>query len=554
MNNEFPYVFHYQEISMNILLVDDDRFVLTSLEQNMDWNRLGFKNIFTANNISQAKNIICQNQIHILITDIDMPQGSGLDLLTWIRSENYDMQTIILTNYADFSYAQKAIELQSLEYYLKPISFDSLYLIIKKAIDKVKSVQQSKIDASIANNWEDAKANIYQHFWNDYLKHGENYTKQYLLTKIQKNHLPYKSNDYFIIMLFDLFPYTISEDNEIVSHFAHDKKLFLRFESIFRAMFVDIISPFDMLLESTQNKAQFIALLGCTDADINDLQLKLKYTCDKLILTARQQHNSSLSCYIGVPCNFDDFHVALKRLQVMNSDIIDCRNQVFTLDNYTPVLSEYEVPNLEVLDKYLRTGNHSLFIDACRDYLITLSKSNKLNFKVITNFLIDITQLVYSFLKENGVFAHRLLQGSTNELLLENSTKSIEDMLMYITFLINTSINYVRFSASQKSVASIICDYIDAHYAEDINRNNLGEIVYLDPDYAARLFKKEKGISLVNYIIQKRVSVAKELLKNSELPVNLISDKVGYGNYSYFTKLFKKETNYTPIDYRRIAK
>lgn len=537
---------------MNILLVDDDRFVVAALEQNIDWNSMGFTNVFTANNISQAKDLICRNTIHILITDIDMPQGSGLDLLTWIRSEDYDIQTIILTNYADFRYAQRAIELQSLEYYLKPITPDTLYLIIKKAIDKVKSVQQSKIDASIANNWEDAKVNIIKHFWTDYLKHGENYTKQYLLDQFQKNHLPYKINDNFIVISFDLFPYSLSENNEIINHIPQDKRIFSKFETVFRATFLNMISPFEILLESSQSKHQFIAIINYTHT--NDFLVKIKQNGKTLISSVRQQLNCSLSCYIGASCNFDNFHTSLKCLQKMNMDIIDCRDQVFSIDTYTPIVVEYEVPNLDVLDKYLRTGNHDLFIRTCRNYIMSLSRSNRLNNNVLTNFRIDIIQLVYAFLKENGILAHKLLQGSVNELLLENSTRSVEDMLMYIIFITNTSVNYVKFSASQKSVASIICDYIDTHYAEDINRNNLAEIVYLDPDYAARLFKKEKGISLVNYIIQKRVSLAKDLLLNSDLPVNFISDQVGYGNYSYFTKLFKKETNYTPIDYRKFTK
>jgi two-component system response regulator YesN len=481
-----------------------------------------------------------------------MPQGTGLDLLSWIREKGYDIQTIFLTNYADFSYAQKAIELQSLEYYLKPIAFDKLTLILQKAIEKVHLTQQAKKDASIANTWEETKANISHHFWDAYIKHGENYTKQVLFTHLKNNHLPYKTSDQFIIILFDLFPYTLSEKNEIIYNFSTEKKLFSGFETAFKANFCDVISTYDILLEANNKSAQFIAIINCSEHMFNERLLKLKYTYDKLISAVKQQLNSSLSCYIGVPCTFENFHFILKHLQEMNEDIIDCRNRVFCLNTYTPVLSDYQEPNLVMLDKHLSIGNRSLFVDTCHDYILALSKADKLNYKVMTSFRFDITQLIFSFLKENGISAHKLLPGTTNDLLMENSARSIEDMIMYITFLVNTAIGYAEFSTSQKSVASIICDFIDVHYAEDINRNSLAEIVYLDQDYTARLFKKEKGISLGNYIIQKRVTIAKDLLMNTDLPVNLISDKVGYGNYSYFTKLFKKETGYTPVDYRRL--
>lgn len=121
---------------MNVLLVDDDYFVVTALESKIDWQALSIELIYTAYNVSQAKEILQQHAVDILICDIEMPQGSGLELLAWIREERYRVQTIFLTNYADFNYAQKAIELQSFDYFLKPIEFDKLALIIRKAANK----------------------------------------------------------------------------------------------------------------------------------------------------------------------------------------------------------------------------------------------------------------------------------------------------------------------------------------------------------------------------------------------------------------------------------
>ncbi|MCZ4151848.1 DNA-binding response regulator, partial [Escherichia coli] len=113
---------------MKALLVDDDYFVVMALEKKIDWGALGIHTIFTAYNIAQAKEILRNHPVQILICDIEMPQGSGLELLAWVREESHSVQTIFLTNYADFNYAQKAIELQSFDYFLKPIEFDKLTL------------------------------------------------------------------------------------------------------------------------------------------------------------------------------------------------------------------------------------------------------------------------------------------------------------------------------------------------------------------------------------------------------------------------------------------
>lgn len=101
------------------------------------------------------------------------------------------------------------------------------------------------------------------------------------------------------------------------------------------------------------------------------------------------------------------------------------------------------------------------------------------------------------------------------------------------------------------SVTSQVCAYIDAHYREEIHREELGELVFLNTDYLSRIFRKEKGISISNYIIQKRVEEAKKLLTQSTLPINTVSLYVGYSNFSYFTKMFKDNTGYAPLEYRR---
>lgn len=539
---------------MNILLVDDDRFVLAALTQNMGWKELGLDNVYTASNVAQAKEVIQNKSVQILITDIDMPQGSGIDLLTWIREKNYDIQTIFLTNYADFRFAQKAVELQSLEYYLKPIEFTKLAQIVKKAIAKVEESNRAKKAANITSMWEDIKVNISEHFWTSYLKREVPYTDEELKSQLSKNHLPYKTSDKFIILLFDLYTIQLSDNNNIIDSYLDNDRIRMGFKASFWHIFQNILSAHDILLEFNPSSRSFIAIIDCNDKVIDEFLQNLSDKCVRLIHLFYKKYDVSLSCYIGEPTSLNEFFIGLKQLQKMNEDIIDCKNKIFLLKDYKPVSVDYTVPNLKLLDEYLQLGKRDLFIAYCKDYLTSLSKSNKLNYTVLANFRIDITQLIFSFLKAKGILAHKLIDGKTNDTLLEYSSKSIESMVIYITYLINTALDYAAFSASGKSVASIICEYIDIHFTEDINRNDLAEIVYLDPDYTARLFKRETGKSLMNYIIKKRVEMAKDLLINTELSVNLISDKVGYSNYSYFTKLFKKETGFTPVNYRKLKK
>ena len=79
----------------------------------------------------------------------------------------------------------------------------------------------------------------------------------------------------------------------------------------------------------------------------------------------------------------------------------------------------------------------------------------------------------------------------------------------------------------------------------------LADMVYLNPDYLARLFKKQTQTSIINYITTYRLEKAKELLHNPDIPVGTVALKVGYGNYSYFSKLFKDVVGCTPNEYRK---
>ena len=76
-------------------------------------------------------------------------------------------------------------------------------------------------------------------------------------------------------------------------------------------------------------------------------------------------------------------------------------------------------------------------------------------------------------------------------------------------------------------MADQLKEYIDTHYQQDIRRETLAELVYLNVDYMSRIFKKEAGISISAYLMQKRVEEAKNMLTRSSLPINTVSIYVG---------------------------
>ncbi|WP_162990461.1 response regulator transcription factor [Mesobacillus foraminis] len=537
---------------MNVLIVDDDRFVVTALVQKLDWAALGIKQIYTAYNIRQAMKVFGENTVDILISDIEMPQGSGLELLAWLRSEGFNVQAIFLTNFADFNYAQKAIELQSFEYYLKPIEFDKLELIIKKAIKKAKLSRSNEDALKVGHYWQQNKEELKDHFWQTYLKNNDfNETDSKFQEQIKLKNLDDAKNFCYLPILLKFFPYQLVENEEIISVFDEGINLHHQLKTVIVETFSVHSIHLEGFLELSRNKEEYLAIFKVPDDHSKPLT-EILSPCNELISTLKNEMNCEAQCMIGSISSIQKTKSAVKVLQVASKENVDFRNKAFLVGDYRNEEGKYIEPNLQLLEHYLESGNRISFYNKCYQYLTNLLEKNALNNNVLCSFRLDITQLVYTHLKKNEILAHKLFQGKINDFLFGQSSRSIDDLMIYISYLVEVSLNYMDFTNSRKSVINTILDYIDQNYQDNITRDHLARIVYLSPDYIARFFKKETGIPLVNYIIKKRVDIAKELLVNTNLPVHIISDKVGYGNYSYFTKLFKKETNYTPVDYRKI--
>lgn len=107
--------------------------------------------------------------------------------------------------------------------------------------------------------------------------------------------------------------------------------------------------------------------------------------------------------------------------------------------------------------------------------------------------------------------------------------------------------------ARQIDAVSAVKSYIRAHLPEDLTRDSLAAMVYLNPDYLSHLFKRETGVSLTGYIIETRIGEACRLLTEKDGNIREIAVACGFRNISYFTRQFKKHTGLTPRAFRQQA-
>ena len=114
----------------------------------------------------------------------------------------------------------------------------------------------------------------------------------------------------------------------------------------------------------------------------------------------------------------------------------------------------------------------------------------------------------------------------------------------------NNNIGYSEESGGTKDTITDVVNYIDEHFSEELSLVLLSERFHIESTYLSKLFKKETGENVMNYIAGKRIERAKTLIVERELAINEIAFLVGYSDYNYFNKVFKKLTGLSPRDYK----
>lgn len=519
---------------MNLLMVDDDVLILEDIQQKLDWDLIGFDKVFTAHSGAQALGIFRQVPIHVMLCDIEMPGQNGLELIETVRKENDSVQCLLLTSYARFDYARRAVQLDTMDYLLKPVAYDQLELSLIAALRRAEEVFRRREASLFGQYWIDERKNAAEYFW---LQMGQGKMST-LYGAAEK--LGYRSGRPVVPCVLEAFPVEALRQRDYPT-----------FEYEVKRITGDMLQSEAFTLEAVPalSQDQWLIVLEPAQKPVPDMQA-LEAKAEALLEALEAGLSVPFSLAVGVPAPLEHFAQTLQQVRDMQRNRAQRQSELLLLRVFQPVQISYSLPAIGLWEGLLRTGDPHALLPELEGHLRRQAQAG-MSEDTLLAFQQDLVQLVYTYLHAQDVQAHRLFSDEESERLQQDAVRSVDDMLAYARHLVTRACSYAGSLREGDGILERILAHLDTHYQEELSRTELANLGYVSPDYLSRLFKKHTGKSLAQYITQKRIDAAASLLLTTRMPVNSIAMQVGFSSFAYFSKVFKDVHGMTPVEYRR---
>ncbi|OCT11858.1 DNA-binding response regulator [Paenibacillus pectinilyticus] len=524
---------------VRLLIVDDEMHVIEGVKSDLDLAQNEISELYTAYNMRQAQEIFAEHPIDIMLCDIEMPQGSGLELLTWVREHYPETETIFLTAHADFKYAKMAIQLGSLEYLIKPALVNELEAAISKAKQKIS--KQSELQ-HVNQLWAQNHPLLVERFWMDLLDQTIPSHEKVIKEAAENRNLIYPETTTFLPVL--------------ISVQRWHKELSLREEKILEYALKN--SAQEMIIQQVPNgqmipidRGKILVILNFETYN-DELLEGLVRSSEAYIASCNRYFYCDLCCYLGNDGYMHEILSIVQDLIALDKNNVAFNNKVFSLIGKSVSHEQIILPDMKVWSAMLKKGTKEKVIAGATEFLENLVETEGLDANLLRQFYEDFLQMTYFVLNLKGIQAHQLFCDGLSVTLSHNATRSVTDLLAWIRHTIGKAMDQAEAVEEATSVIESVKQYIAVHLDQsELAREEMAEHVYLHPDYLSRFFKKETGVSISDYLLQERVNLAKQLLSKSDMPIGTIALSVGYSNFSHFSKMFKKVTNINPNDFRQ---
>ena len=526
---------------LKVVIADDEARVCSLIQVLIDWDALGLELAGTAANGFEALELIEREHADILITDIRMPGCSGLELIEKAKAVSPRLEIVIISGYAHFEYAQQAIRFGVSDYLLKPISQQQINDTLSKLAERCRDSRTAdseilELRKSSQENTRQLQARLIQDLLSGSFTSADPAVlrKEYCFAADTECLLP-------VLLQIDY-------DESAVSAEA------------LRIVEEKALSTFERELEGTcptlaasSAGGQGGLLLGYAEKDRDAVRNQLRKCLHQLCAYIEMYDSLDFSMAIGpVITDVSKIRDAFAAARAIACERLICgTGRILDVPPPPSVWKPAESlnPFRQALNELPKPGSDALLI----------RELDRLEQEVCGRTDLrggDVYELVLSaarmLLQQPGI-ADRAekLQRFTRCVLHTGRMKKLFEMLKALTREEAGALIEEQRSANTRPIRQAQ-DYVRKHYREPITLEKICDEVGFSVSYFSALYKKETGENFQHFVTRVRVDRARELLTQTALPVSEICDLVGYSDIKYFTQTFKKETELSPAQYRKL--
>ena len=531
----------------NILIVDDEQLIRQGLRARIEYLGIDVDEIFEAENGLMALRLQEEHPIDVVITDIRMPDMDGLELIQEMQKKNNQIKFVVLSGYAEFSYAETAIRLGVKAYLLKPVSNDDLKAAFDKAYKEMEQTASVRQEVQMKKRM-DREKQVYQQekALNALFSSQEAgaVTREQLCKLCGYDEKMWAGGAESVLYLAILHINKESFEHQRFRPVDHELVRFM-----IRNIFEEIQAPCEKLLvNSLSDTRQMYGIF------IGDDKKKLRMEVERIYLRMRSVLEKKMGIYLTIGVSRCRSQLEGKETsearQALKQRIIYGKANIYFYEDIR-ILGEQEFPvsQLHLLEQYIE-HNEIFKVKNLVQEIFSEELVKKYGSAYLRIMWIRILNLLLHHYERRGRNAAEIEKMLQNYNLLDR-IQSLQEIRQKIIEMVMECVSTESVAdANARSKIQMAIGYIQEHFAENLTVNVLAEHYGMSPNYFSSMFQKEMSRSAVNYITELRINQARELLYHSELSVVDISKKVGYEDSQYFFRVFKKYLGMTPLQYR----
>ncbi|MEG1426837.1 MAG: helix-turn-helix domain-containing protein [Oscillospiraceae bacterium] len=529
---------------MTILIVDDEELIREGLIARLHYLNIPFDEILEANSGLVACGILKKHHVDICMVDIQMPGMNGLEFIRESMKLQPHIYPIVLSGFAEFAYAQKAMVLGVKAYLLKPIVSQELKAAILKAQEDISRTRQIENAISINSDFEGEKKGYYlEREINELLNEDRKIPKSSSKYPSAFAAIHYDSRKFFCVAVIKIEKKSYLSgahlsNCEAMVHFAVENML----------RYLEFTWEKIAVREYSAKNRYSMVFSGNNKQQLKD---EMKHQFHYLLEIAGEKLAVFLSVGVSAITESLSKRNLIQAKEAGNQSLL---SETFPLYFYDEIeFSKFNIPASE-LNTTLNYMEHRNIekIKPQLDKLFTEEMAKKYGAPYISALW---AQLI-NFMIANSLYGEQF--GREELMLCLNMPDEIHSIGEAKDTLWNIMIKCIGTSdlMEQKARGKIYLSAkeMENRYNEELPINELADMYGMTKNYFSSLFRKEMGVSPVTYITKIRMDKAKELLAHTSESVIDVAKAVGYEDGQYFFRVFKKATGFTPLQYRKMKR